>query len=280
MKNKFVCKNCGKEYYSYKTNSRFCCRQCRKEYNNIEYNCDYCGKKTIINRNKHNKLLSGELKHIYCSKECTTNAQTKKVTKKCEYCGKEYKIGKCFEDIQRFCSRKCYDQYKKENAFSYNFRVCPNCGKEYFPKHRNQIYCCKQCVGESVRSQYKDLMSYFRGVNRHWHKKFMELSNNKCQLTGTTKDLVIHHIVSFKSLVEETMFLLDLPLDKTISSYSFDELEKMRTVFRSVQDNNPCIVIHKNIHQLFHSKYGFGNNTEAQWKEFIEKYKDKFKDLV
>lgn len=280
MKRLFVCRNCGKEYYSQKPNSKYCSRECRKEYNNVECNCAQCGKKMTIYRNKYEKVLSGELKHIYCSKECTTKAQTKKMTKVCEYCGKEYEIENAFKDVQKFCSRECYENHRSENSFSRQKTVCPICGKIYYPKHRNQTYCSRKCRGVSQRNENSDIGQYLRANNQCWKKRILESRGHKCELSGETNNLTIHHIRSFSLILKETLEKLDLKHFRLTYEYTDEELEMLRNAFREVQNKYDCVIIHENIHKLFHSKYGYGDNTEEQWDEFIEEYKEDFKQIV
>ena len=149
-----ICLNCNKEYKSYKENSKFCSNECKSKYNNINYKCDYCGKEIIIRRNKYDKLLSGERKGIYCSKECADKAHTFKVTKICECCGNEYKVYKAFENIQKFCSRNCFNLYKQLNSKSHEV-ICEYCGKSFTTNRDNQRYCSKECSGKSQRNRIK-----------------------------------------------------------------------------------------------------------------------------
>ena len=40
-----------------------------------------------------------------------------------------------------------------------------------------------------------------------------------------------------------------------------------------IQDNyDACVCITEEIHKLFHKEYGYGNNTEEQWEEFVTNY--------
>ena len=52
--------------------------------------------------------------------------------------------------------------------------------------------------------------------------------------------------------------------------------------FREIQSTYPLgICLTKEIYYLFHSIYGYGNNTEEQWNEFVENFKSgKFKEIL
>ena len=73
-------------------------------------------------------------------------------------------------------------------------------------------------------------------------KQVMQRDYYMCQITGikgNSKILVVHHLNSFDNDKEN----------------------------RLNQDN--AILIHKDIHKLFHSIYGYGNNTKEQFEEFL-----------
>lgn len=149
---KYICLNCNKKYNSRKKNSKFCSLDCKHKYNRVDYCCDYCGKSMVIYRNKYEKFLSGEKKGIYCSKECTDKVHTTKVTNICKCCGKEYQITKCFGDIQQFCSKPCYNEYKKQHS-KIRKVICECCGKEFETYHKTQKYCSYECSGKSQRNR-------------------------------------------------------------------------------------------------------------------------------
>lgn len=77
----------------------------------------------------------------------------KKITKACEYCGKEFEIYKCYDKTIKCCSSKCkYDNIKKKSRV---LRVCLKCGKEYFGlKHTNKIFCSYDCRREYEKYIY------------------------------------------------------------------------------------------------------------------------------
>lgn len=149
---KYICLNCNKEYTSRKKNSKFCSLECKHSYSRFDYNCDYCEKPMIIYRNKYEKLLSGQKKGIYCSKECCDKAHTTKEINVCLNCGKEYLIGKAFADIQKFCSRECFDEYRKNNSKKHEV-ICKQCGKPFITSRDNQMFCSKECSSKSQRNR-------------------------------------------------------------------------------------------------------------------------------
>lgn len=160
MKKEFTCKNCNKQYYSYKENSHFCSNSCRTSYRkNLVYNCDYCGVAFVTTEGKLNNLKNGKHKHLFCSRECADKFMRTSVEKKCENCGNTYMIYNAFKDVQKYCSRKCYKDFrsKKIKIFS---KICPVCNNEFETYHENQIYCSKKCNGISNRNRDKCICDY------------------------------------------------------------------------------------------------------------------------
>ena len=189
MSKKFICINCGKEYTSKKKTSKFCSRDCRRDYTNVACECEYCGKSITIYRNKYQKILSGEQKHIFCSKECATEFSKNSVIKVCEYCGKEYKICNAFKDIQRFCSRECLYKWKREKSICYVQRICEYCGEEFTTTYPGQIYCSNNCKALSQRNRAECTCDFcgkkFQRIVSEVNKTKHHYCSNPCRTQAT-----------------------------------------------------------------------------------------------
>lgn len=135
---------------------------------------------------------------------------------------------------------KCYNNKHKnyqrtvEKSTRCKFR-CPEC---YEPPK-----------GENHPSWNPDLTSKDRENNRNYLeydnfiKTVMKRDNYLCQITGriSKSDLVVHHL----------------------NGYNWDKDN------RTNPDN--AITLCKSIHKLFHRLYGYGNNTEEQFENFLMK---------
>jgi hypothetical protein len=73
---------------------------------------------------------------------------------------------------------------------------------------------------------------------REFRERIMERDDFKCQLTGMTGRLEVHHIIGVS---KDASKILDM-------------------------DN--AITLHENVHDLFHSEYGNKKNTAEQFEEF------------
>lgn len=151
-KQKFICETCGKEYTSYKHNSKFCCKDCqiksRRKYN---FNCSYCGKEFQVSPSKAKTINEGLQKRIFCSRDCANLGQNTSVVKKCEWCKKDFLISKSLSETQKYCSKSCsYEASRKCKIIK-----CKECGKKFLQKHADQIYCGVDCRNASYTKREK-----------------------------------------------------------------------------------------------------------------------------
>lgn len=171
----YTCRNCNKKYYSYKENSKFCSKECKNKYNNILYSCDYCKKEFYVFRSNYEKLLTGEKKHLYCSKECADKGNYTSVEKICQNCGKIFTITNAFKDIQKFCSKECFYDYKRKNSIN-GIKTCPTCSNNFAPKHKDQIYCCRSCAHIGLQLRETCTCDY---CGKEFDRKKSEVNKNK-----------------------------------------------------------------------------------------------------
>lgn len=131
------------------------------------------------------------------------------------------------------------------------------------------------------KSCYMGIHDYLRANNMFWKQEAMKNSNYKCVISGTRFD-DIHHIYSFNLIVSEVIELLDIDLQKSMDDFSKDELKEILLTFRNIQSSYPIgVCLSKEIHQLFHDLYGYGNTTEKEWNEFVTNYKNnKYNHLI
>ena len=119
-----------------------------------------------------------------------------------------------------------------------------------------------------IKSSSYDLITYLRGNNTLWKQDSMKNCNYKCVLTGDRFD-DIHHIYGFNLIFEELVNTYNIPIYDNISLYSNDELDSILSHFLEIQSKYPLgVCLTKELHNKFHYKYGYGNNTIEQWEEF------------
>ncbi|MDY2606528.1 MAG: hypothetical protein SOV90_01155 [Lachnospiraceae bacterium] len=122
------------------------------------------------------------------------------------------------------------------------------------------------------KSSYLDLSEYVRRNNIQWKKASMENCNYKCIITGKRFD-DIHHLYGLNLILNETLDKLNIKIRNDINDYTQEELNNILSTFRKIQSNYPLgVCLTKEIHKKFHEVYGYGNNTEEQWNDFVKNY--------
>lgn len=120
---------------------------------------------------------------------------------------------------------------------------------------------------------YYTIINYIRMNITEWKKESMKESNYKCVLTGKSFD-DIHHLYGFNLILQEALIKTQLDDRESIDDYSSDELKSLLYTFCQIQDSHPLgVCLCRDVHKLFHRIYGYGNNIEEQWYEFVDRYK-------
>ena len=234
--------------------------------------CEYCGKE--FNADKKSRK--------YCSNECKVKARTKRVKTTCDYCGKDIEVKRC--ELKRskhhYCSKECMGKHKSiiqigENNPCYRNAIktytCDYCGKEFERTQsqvngKHHIFCSYECKDKANSIYYSkenhprwnpDLTEEDRirgrmlSEDKQWRKQVFERDNYTCQCCGDNKggNLNAHHK----------------------DGYNWCE-ERRYDVTNGVTLCEDC-------HKEFHDIYGYGNNTEEQYNEWINN-KDKDNEEV
>ena len=83
----------------------------------------------------------------------------------------------------------------------------------------------------------------------------------------------MHHIRGFSLILNEAIDKINFPIYDNVSDYSDEQLDKIFNTFYSLQESyKNYICLTESVHKQFHAIYGYGNNTEEQWNEFVNKY--------
>lgn len=80
----------------------------------------------------------------------TTPPLHKKVTRICDYCGKEF-IVRERSGINHFCSEACAVAYKYRCPENQEIRICLNCGKSFVINKYSKAKCCSVSCGQRLR---------------------------------------------------------------------------------------------------------------------------------
>lgn len=121
------------------------------------------------------------------------------------------------------------------------------------------------------RGGISHLYEFLRARILEWKKESMRACGFKCVITGTEFN-AIHHLYSFDLILGETMKTLNIPIYSQINQYTNVELEQIEDLFLKLHNKYGLgVCLCEEEHKLFHSTYGYGNNTPEQFEEFKQK---------
>ncbi|MDU3600336.1 MAG: hypothetical protein E7F71_13245 [Clostridium perfringens] len=279
---KHICITCKKEFSSSNKHQKFCSKKCeginnRGENNpnyknaklyiganhpswkggDIYYNCEYCGKQHHCFKSAYDKR-----KHHFCSQKCKWKWQSENLIGenhpkynrkfvKCEICKKEIEVPNYRLNKQDhfYCSQRCHNIghgmfYSKENHPLYGTRI----------SEETKIKISKANTGKFIGSKSprwnpeltaeereKNASRHSEAKYRKWFKAVFEKDNYTCVCCSKKGgEIVSHHLNGWNWCKEQRY------------------------------DVKNGVTLCKECHVNFHKKYGYGDNTINQFKEFIK----------
>lgn len=107
-----------------------------------------------------------------------------------------------------------------------------------------------------------------------WVCDSIKAQNNKCFISGKTKQLEVHHgIRQFNDIFYEVFSENQIPIKISYSEYSQEELTQIQTlILEAHYKYGHGLVLYKPLHKLFHKIYGKKNTTLEQLLEFKDSY--------
>ena len=268
---KKICKKCGilkdvscfTKSKNVKDGYENSCKECRREARKKHViKCEICGK----------EFKTSEKEQKFCSAVCQGVARRKRYKTNCSYCNKEIERRNGLKKWEyAYCNQDCRAKHLKQlmkgenNPFFNSVKYkCDGCGKEILVKpwqlrELKHIFCSNECYKNNIgkfysgenNSNWNHFLTEEERKNKRiypeyykWRSDVYERDSYTCQCCGNNKsgNLIAHHLNSYNSDKEH------------------------RT------DVNNGITVCKKCHKEFHDKYGYGNNTVEQFKEFL-KYK-------
>ena len=120
-------------------------------------------------------------------------------------------------------------------------------------------------------------------VVKQWFNDSKQQANYTCELTGKVGgNLHTHHLKAFSTIVKEAHELNGIQIKPRVKDYTEEELHKLEEYVASWhKDTSNAVLLSEKVHVLFHSLYGYGNNTPEQFEEFKQRYMaGEFKDVL
>ena len=179
--NKFMCRECGKEFLSERRGVMYCSDGCRNKFSRDKRKkmhkkkCAICGKE-FETTNSREKYCSKECVRISVNKRALEYANRAKYEPRiCKHCGKEFNP-KTKRSV--FCSRKCAKGYNsKITKKPIEAKKCIICSKVFMPRSSSQKYCSEECRKLVIRkTTYKYGYKKNEGVEKTKKKEADNLS--------------------------------------------------------------------------------------------------------
>ena len=129
--------------------------------------------------------------------------------------------------------------------------------------------------GANYKGGISPISKYLRNlpVVEQWCNDCKQQVNYTCELTGRVGvELNTHHLYGFNLIVLDAHKLYNIEIKKQIKDYTKEDLKLLAEyVINWHKDNSNAVVLCKEMHDLFHDIYGYGDNTEEQYIEFKER---------
>lgn len=129
---------------------------------------------------------------------------------------------------------------------------CPKCSKEKFGLAR------RGANHPLWKGGTRQLMKSLRELLVTWRTSQFIRAGNRCEISGKkSKNLHVHHMTSFATIVKITFDEIGLPIKSSASEYTSQEWERIQSHFLANNDRlaDP-IVMDKNVHMKFHEFCG------------------------
>lgn len=114
------------------------------------------------------------------------------------------------------------------------------------------------------------IVEHCRSVIRPLKVEMFVKSNHKCSITGKIGMLEVHHIIPFRDIVINAHKDNNICIKEQVGDYTIEELEIIENyMIEFHKKDGVWVVISKELHNEFHTKYGYKESTKEDWFEFI-----------
>lgn len=136
---------------------------------------------------------------------------------------------------------------------------------------------CKTCnLSEARRGKVsrKQIIFLIRDNGEiEWREKSKKESNYRCVVTGKHFD-EIHHLYPLNKIITEGLSRSGVKIKDSFEKLSVEEVNKIIKSIMIVHDEHPLgVCLSKDIHRMFHKKYGYKNFTPKDFYEFLSDMK-------
>ena len=276
-----VCRECNPKYgrfleLNHRTNTKWSnedlekLKSVYKDYTNEEIIKNFFPDRTL----RSLEVIAHKYKFNHKTQETIDRASKNGAIK-----NSEKQKGKIFsEEHKRHISdaqKKRYESLEQREIASKN-AIKRGLGKgDLAPLSKNPLYGEKNGRWKGGASE---LIEQLRRDIINWKKSSAEFCDYKCIFTGG-RFKNIHHIISFNSLVEQSLHELKLNRRENISQYSSDEYNDLKNKVIEVHMQTfygACMC--EELHTLFHKEFTYYDSTLDDFIKFSERIIDGYYD--
>lgn len=212
--------------------------------------CQFCGEEFNVRKDQ---VKRGRGK--YCSRECSNKVKIgkihldkrKRIIRICIQCNQPFEIRPC-EEYRKFCSNECSVKYitgKKISPFTEEHKRKIGEANKLIPHLRGKLHPCWKNGLTSFYMVLRNLDEY-----KNWRMECLKRDWFRCQECFNKKELEVHHIKSFKVLVDNFL--------KNYSQFSIiddrETLVRLATTYEPFWDINNgqtlCEKCHKSLKRI------------------------------
>lgn len=119
---------------------------------------------------------------------------------------------------------------------------------------------------------YRYLGDFVHRNDAEWKKNSASKCGYKCFITGASFD-EIHHLYSRNSIIADVCRKYGISDKWDINIAPQNERDEFLRLYREEAAQYPLgICLAEDVHKKFHNLYGYGNNTVAQFKDFVQSF--------
>lgn len=232
----------------------------------LEFKCNKCGE--VFYRD-YNHLTRGQGR-FQCEKcGILQGAKTKKYTK--EIVQEDIKQKRGYTLIGEYINAQtpvltqCARNHQFNLIYSQFLQGCSGCAQCAVIDHSGINHWNYQNGG------HQEVLDYLRDRIKGWKNRKLNEANYICDICHKhTDNLVVHHIINFRQLVDEASEQSNIPLLSKVSDYYEQgiSLDSLVNKLLELHENTPAVVIDRKYHDEFHKIYGKTNNTLEQYLEY------------
>lgn len=141
------------------------------------------------------------------------------------------------------------------------------------------IYCSRERTSGENHWNWQggitDIKNHLRNCVslKMWKEDSLKYWQYRCIISNSQKNLEIHHIVSFNTLLKMVFEQTNIQIKENLIDYTEEELNILeRKLLQLHYYYGFGVPIRKDLHKKFHSIYGYGDNTKTQLQDFEHIY--------